>query len=597
MTDKVASRLRLDDDTAPFERAWKYEIISAALAHPKGSAERKSEIDALDGKSKLDWTGTQRKLSKSTLYKWIETYELEGIYGLAQKVRRDKGEKKVFISREWSNAVPFDEETKATIEHDLKQYVRGLVKGGGQLKQTRVLAAEKLKEISDAYGYTRGSASVFAIPQAFVQAEHHFKAVYRHKVDRKASMDNVPRVRRSTANLMPMEVVVADVHHVNILVGRADGTYSTPKLIAFHDIATNRVFCEFIQFDNRGGVRNSDIITAFVNMCQHPAFGVPQFLYVDNGSEYGFADDLADALRLGAKVIPFNGREDRNRIIRSIAYNAAAKHVEGWFRQMNQQYFRHIQGWIDDDRMDPKRPELGKLPAPYGEGFEAFCADAFDLITAYERMPQNGRALKGKSPASLFRSHVENGWKATVLDSSQLLTVFTRPETRVVKKHGIEVRTSAWVCDGLLEFFGRTVIAHIPKYHGFAELLVTDEHGAEIGIAVADREFEVLDERGAQESARRKSVRNKALTKLGKSAPDIDVGAELIDYGRKQLPVIANEPDATISVNRPGSQRRAILPVEAERNSRLQQDEELRRQNNAASAIFAQIQRSTGSVK
>lgn len=242
MTDEAVSRLRLGDDIARFERAWKYEVIKAALAHSKGSAERKAEIDRLHGESRLDWTGQQRRLTRTTLYSWIETFELEGIHGLAQKVRRDRGQKRVFISRAWTNAVPFDDDTKASIEHDLKLYVRGLIKGDGQFKQTLVLTSEKLCDISAAYGFRLNDPAraeeVFRIPQAFVQAEHHFKAVARHRKDRKASEDNKPRIRRSTASLEPMEVVVMDVHHINIHVGRDDGTYSTPKLIAFHDIAT-----------------------------------------------------------------------------------------------------------------------------------------------------------------------------------------------------------------------------------------------------------------------------------------------------------------------------------------------------------------------
>lgn len=43
MTDEAVSRLRLGDDAARFERAWKFERIEAALKHPKGSAERKAD--------------------------------------------------------------------------------------------------------------------------------------------------------------------------------------------------------------------------------------------------------------------------------------------------------------------------------------------------------------------------------------------------------------------------------------------------------------------------------------------------------------------------------------------------------------------------
>lgn len=591
------SKTRLGEG-AQLQRTWIYDIIRPVIAHPKGSSERAAEVAKLAGTKRLNWKGKYQRISKSVLYRWVDQYEYGGIHALGGRVRSDKGVKKVFISRAWTNAVPFDDEIKATIHDDLKAYVRGLVKGDGQFKQTCVLASQKLIATTGAYGFRindeHRAEEVFRIPQAFVQEEAHYKAVARHRKDRKASEDNKPRIRRTTAGLEPMEVVVMDVHHVNVYVARPDGTYSTPKLIAFHDIATNRVFCELIQFTERGGVRNCDIITGFVNMCQHPAFGVPQYLYVDNGSEYRFADDLEDALKLGTRFMTFDGPEERRRIIRAKPYNAAAKQVEGWFRQFNQQHARHIEGWRDDDPMNPKRPELGKLHAPYPHGFDAFCDEFYSHLTAYEHMPQKGQIKT--SPALAFKDHVRRGWKANVLDADRLTTVFTKPETRVVKKHGIEVRGAAWTCDGLLSFFGRTVLVHIPKYHGFAELLVTDERGNEIGVAVADRAFDVLDDRGAQESSRRVSIRNKALTKLDKSAPDIDVGAELIAYGQMQVPVIPNEPDATISVTRPGSQKRALPPVEVERRSRLEQDEELRRQNSEASAIFAQIKRTAGNT-
>ncbi|GGA82415.1 hypothetical protein GCM10011491_07280 [Brucella endophytica] len=582
-------------EQAQRERNWKYDVIRPILEHPKHSAGREAEINRLKNTQKLDWNGKHRLLTKSTLYRWVQEFEASGgsVHVLARGVRVDKGKRRVWVSKQFTDHVPLDMEMKKTIHADLKTYVQGLLAGGAQFKQTLVLAAEKLKEICKAYGAVIGDpaliGTVFRVPHAFVQEEMHFKAVYRHNRDRKASEDKAPRIRRTTKNLAPMEIVVMDVHHINVLMTREDGSTATPKLLAFHDIATNRVYWEIVFFEERGGVRNADVIHAFVNMCQDPAFGVPQFLYVDNGSEYGFADDLEDALKLGCKVSAFNGEEDRNRVIRARAYNAAAKHVEGWFRQMNQQYFRHIQGWIDDDRMNPKRPAMGKLPAPFNHGFDAFCDTVRAYVRAYEHMPQKG-ALKGKSPAMAFKAHVEAGWKATVLDPESLLTVFTRPETRVVEKHSIRVKGGEpWVCDGLLEYHGRKVIVHIPKYHGFSALLVTDEAGNHIGIATRDEAYDVLDARGAKESARRKSLRNKSLTKLAKSVPHIDAGAELVAFGEKQLPVVPNEPDGVISVTGPASDGRALLPVSAIKNSRQERDEELRRRNAEVSRIAEQF--------
>lgn len=591
MTDEAVSRLRLGDDTARFERAWKLEIIKPALEHPKGSAGRKAEIDKLHGVLKLDWTGQQRRLSKTTLYKWIETFELEGIHGLAQKVRRDKGSRKVFVSRAWMNTVPFSDRVKATIHEDLKLYVRKLIGGGSQYKQTRVLASEKLKQLTAEHGFRLNEQArerlVFSIPPNFVKEETHFKAVYRRNSDRKAHEDAKPRIQRTIDGLLPMDVVVADVHHANIRLLRDDGTTATAKMIAFFDVATERFFYEFILFEDRASVRNIDVIGTFVNMCQDEAFGLPKKLYFDNGSEYQFADQLEDALKLG---VEFRDLDEIKSVHRAKPYNAAAKRIEGGFRELNQFVQRHIPGWIDDDRMKPKGRELGKAHKPYEGGFDAFCAEFRQLMQAYAYMPKTG-ALKSKSPAERFGEFVADGWRANILDPTDLLTVFTKPETRTVRKHGIEADGRVWSCDGLRRFFGNKVLVHLPRYgFGFNMLKVFDMHGREIGIAVPDQEYSYFDPRGAQESARRTSVREKALTQLAKSAPPIDVKAELIEYGAKQLPVIPNEPDGVVSVGAGHVETSlAIRPAMTKRKTQQQIEEEVRKQDEARSLFMSMV--------
>lgn len=592
---EAVSKLRLGDE-AQLERNWKYDVIHAAAAAPKGSSERKAEIDRLHHTSRTDWRGERRLLTKTTLYKWIEIYETDGIHALSQQVRSDKGEKKVLISRAWSNAVPFTDEVKAQIEHDLKQYVRSLIKGGSQFKQTCVLVGSKLRDMTVAYGFAvndEGRADkIFAIPQAFVQDEAHYSAVYRHRSDRKASEDDKPRIRRTIDGVAPMEIVVADIHHINVQLLREDGSMATPKLIAFYDVATHRFFYEVIFFENGGGVRNVDVIRAFLNMCNDPAFGIPQYLYFDNGSEYRWADYLEDALKLGMKFKPF---DRTNNVIRAKAYNASAKRIEGGFRELNQQVFRHIPGWIDDDRMKPKGAKLGKVHPPFAHGFDAFCGLLTALMNAYDHMPQKG-ALRDRSPAMTLAAFIAEGWRATLLEGDSVLTVFTKPITRKVKKHGIEADGRPWTCDGLDSYFGRSVVVHMPVLGiGFNELLIEDPSGRRIGIAVPGQKFAYLDPRGAQESARRTKTRNAALAKLAKSVPEIDVAAELIAFGEKQMPVVPNEPIGVISVDRSNGSR-AILPTSVRPNSRQQADDELRQRNQELLRL-SEMARQAGEAK
>lgn len=144
--------------------------------------------------------------------------------------------------------------------------------------------------------------------------------------------DQKPRIQRSIADLEPMDVVVMDVHHINVLIERETGKTATAKMIAFLDIATSRLFVEIIMFEGKGGVRNSDIITAFINMCMDKNFGLPKVLYVDNGSEYGWADHLQDALKLNIRINGFDWQSGRNPVVRATPYNASPVRLFQWIR-------------------------------------------------------------------------------------------------------------------------------------------------------------------------------------------------------------------------------------------------------------------------
>jgi len=581
--------LRIDEAGAS-EQSWKLDIIRPIIAHPKGTSERRAQLRQLVGMKPRDWTGKPRVLTEATLDLWVRTYEnSDGLHlCLAKKVRKDKGKSRVFIRKEWDRAISFDAATCEAIRHELKQYMRGLIKVGTQRKLAMILTGEKLREFTAREGKNPDTMppEAFVVPLDFYREERRFQKVYRHKKDRKASHDAKPRIRRTIEGLQPMDIVVMDVHHMNVLLQREDGTTATPKLIAFHDTATSRVFCELIMFEGKGGVRNTDIITAFIQMCMDPAFGVPKALYVDNGSEYGWADDLQDALKLNIAIKGFDWTHDRSAIIRAIPYNASAKLVEGWFRQMDQQYFRHIPGWIDDDRMNPKREQLGKPMPPYPGTWEEFVHQVKMLVElSYGHAPQSG-ALKGRSPLATYQAFVDDGWTATLMDPDDLLTVFTKENNYRVTKGSFKAFRRYWTCDELIPYIGERVIVHIPKYHGFSRLRVTDGKGNFIGFAVANEAYEVLDQRGARESARLSSIYNRDLADLDKSAPDIDVLAELMAFGQRRGPVTSNTPDAVISVNGLGGKGLALPPSKHPKGRTRQEiHDEARRVDEARAAL------------
>jgi Mu transposase, C-terminal len=536
------------------EAGYWHTLLQPVLNLPKGSAARTAAYDAILAQTNVK-DGKPHFPSRSSLTRRVAKIEAEGMAGLARPQRADAGKPRVILSRQWDKAVPFDDETKAKIAAGVRDEIRGYVKGGARISKIRVLVRNYLVRTTQAYDHRPNDLKALeracSIPKHMIEAENAYKAVYRHKFDRKASEDAAPRIRRHIGGLEPMEVVVMDVHHCNVLLDKSSGRTGTAKLLAFMDMATQRVWCDLIFFDKSGGVRNADVIESFKGMAKHPAFGLPKFLYCDNGSEYLFADHLDDALKLNVHIQALTGERD-SQIIRALPYNAAAKPIEGWFGRFEQHYLRQCDGWIDDDRMNPARQQLGKPNAGFEGGFDAFIGDFFNLLHAYEHcFPQKG-ALEGQTPAKAFEGFVERGWAATTIDPDNLLTVFTHSETREVRQGYISIKNDEWTCPELAGYLEKKVIVRIPDYHHYNQVLVLDTKSNKIGVATPHEKTPFLEQRGAQISAERKATWKKAIRTLDKSVPDKNIMGEIIAFGQQHAEVIPNVPRGHVSVTGAG---------------------------------------------
>lgn len=546
---------------------WWTHHLKPALMHPAGSAERSAAVVELVGKTILDWHNRPITLGRSTVYRRLAQLEASGMAALGRKRRADTGKDKVLISREWDKAVPFDEPTRLKIAEHLTQEIRGLRAKRTNRKLVLLLAQDYLKRDTAAHGYRPNEPGeldrICEIPLQLYTREAKYQAVYDLTKDRDRFDNDSPRVKRHSQGMRPMEIVVMDVHPVDVLIRREDGETGSARLLGFMDLATKRVWCELVFVEGVGGVRNVDVIRAFLSMAQHPAWGIPEKLYCDNGSEYLFAGYLDDALQLNGRS-QISG-ERRSRVIRAIPYNASAKSIEGWFHRLESDYLRHLPGWHGGKLGAPKRPARGKLPQPFAGGFDAFCEAFFGLLRAYEVVPQHGE-LKGISPAQAFDQHVANGWAATLMDPADLLTVFARTETRIVRQHGVQVDGRSWNAVELDAYFDRTVTVKIPVLgFGFNELWVGNERGEFLCIAKPDIERRYDDTRHAKHSAERKSVTTAAARQLRRDAPDINVVDRLARLTHAYGVSEPNEPIGAVSVSALGTGALAIIPSKRSR--------------------------------
>lgn len=505
---------------------WRHHIIAPALRHEKWSAARGEAVRTIVAERHTGPDGKPITITARTVQRWLDAYEAKGIAGLMLRARRDKGAQRVVISQRWDGAVPFDEAIKETIAEALKTYIRGLHKEGTSAALIDTLAADKLRQLTAARcDYAPAmSALTFKVPRPLIDAERQFRNVAVFKKDRKAYEDSRPRIFRTRDGLAPMQIIVGDVHHLDICMMRPDGTVAWPKAIAWLDLATNRIWLDVVLLEKGEGIRNGHVIASFVHMVQ--SWGMPSTLYLDNGSEYGWADFMDDALKLMREVYLANDRD--SQIVRAKPYNAPAKAIEGIFRVLEYTYFRSLQGWAGGDRTNKKTAKVGQPTEPFAGGLDDLRAQIGACLTLYHSKGQGGASgLGNRSPRQVYEAAVAAGWQKVTIDPRELRTVFATSEVRQVRQGAIQYGGQHWTCPELATFMASKIVVRVPKFEDPVILPLLDDAGRLVGFAAPVTRFGILDKAGAAEADRVASDHRRAVRDLDRSVPDIDVAAEI----------------------------------------------------------------------
>jgi hypothetical protein len=350
----------------------------------------------------------------------------------------------------------------------------------------------------------------------------HYRVVNQRRNDRKAFDDAKPRIRRDWTGLAPMERVVADVKHLDVVVQREDGSPAWPKIVAFMDAGTGRVFVYPVLLERGEGVRQEHVIEAFLAMVADRAWGFPQGLYLDNGAEFGALVKVDGALQQlnapGARTVIF-----------ARPYNASAKPIESLFARLDRYVFSLLPGYAGPNRMAKKTQTLGKPPQPYPGDWEDFCATLQELIRAYHHRPVSG-PWAGRTPQAWFADKVAEGWRAATVDPMALDAAFADPDSRRVDRGVLKIDGRRYVHPALAALPSRTVVDLALPWRRGAPPLARIE-GAWIYL-----ELEVLYParwiEGAKESSRRQAKQSQHVSALAKDAPRIDPVATKIRWAQ-----------------------------------------------------------------
>ena len=457
-------------------------------------------------------------LPRKTVYTHLQRYQQHGLEGLLRRRPVNAGEARCAVSMSFDRAFiaaghPADllPELGAFVTENLKGLWKGQAADGGENDIGRLagfLLFERCEELNAPM-----PLEACVIGRRRVREFRRYKMVNIRDNDAAQFRAMLPTIRRDWTRFAPMEIVIADVKHLDVLVTREDGSKAYPKLIGFMDGGTGRVFAYLVLCPERRSISQKLVIEAFIAMCQHEHWGFPKRLYLDNGSEFGGLDRIIPAISL---LHDDAGRQ----IIRAQPYNANSKPIEALFARLDRYCFSALPGYTGPDRTNKKTQNVGRDPVAWSRSWADFCSTVGGLIDYYHAR-QIGGQWGGKSCNQTFQSKVDAGWRPTFPHPLALEIAFC-------ERKAVKFRNRAITHDG--KQWWHPMLANLVKGDELELLLPwqVDEGpvalvpGMEPFRLIEDLPYSALDLSGSQEAGRRRQGFRRAVAEMDREVALVD---------------------------------------------------------------------------
>jgi len=289
-----------------------------------------------------------------------------GVVAALDRRPANAGQPRVAISRRFDDAAlaaGWTTESLQAARLALKQHVRALwttQAANAGWRRVGQLAREKLlRDLAAPLAAPMSPAvrrRVFDVPRRFVEAERRAELLNRKRTNAKGHYDARPGALLDLNACGPMELVYGDVHHLDVKMRREDGEEAfCVKMVAWMDAGNRRVFARFYNMPKGKMVRQENVAESFALMATHPEFGMPQTLYIDNGSEYKMLDEMSNAFQL-MEAAGYKGS-----LVHSTAYNPRGKAaLESFFQHFEKYYLSLLPGYAGGDRQKQKTANQGR---------------------------------------------------------------------------------------------------------------------------------------------------------------------------------------------------------------------------------------------
>lgn len=547
--------IRLPEPEWIEEAKWKLALIEPALAHPPRSRARGdavAEIAAIEHAKPAKPDGRAIRIGERTLSDWIRKYETSGLRGLVRQRRHDAP--RVFITREWDAACPLPKEAKAAIAEKITAHIKSLWRSGNPgCNDTARLATSYLQSLCHEAGWGGATLELCRISRHLVERYREYSLSHTARKDAKAFFDNHrPRIRRDHSRLLPLEQVVGDVHPIDVLVRREDGSTATPRFIAWYDVATHRLDGTLVLLDKNKGVTQADVWASFAEMVEK--WGLPTHLYLDNGSEYNgrprrYGEGTPSAVMAGfdqltslaLAMLEFNDaftayfQEDdpsaeapdsavklrRSGVTRAMPYNAPGKTgIEGAFAAL-ETIMAMGPGYIGGNRMKKRTPKLGKETPPWPD-MDSFSAHFRQCLNYFNGSDQIGN-LDGKSPNQAFAdAQQDGGWKAIKVKRAALIYAMSETKRVTVRQGTVMVGQQRYKGDELIPLSGQKIAIRYAKWAP-EYLAFWPDQSKPIALLERDVSFHPFDREGAREASRRNGVLRDFIKSLEAETEELDM--------------------------------------------------------------------------
>lgn len=483
------------------------------------------------------------QVTKDTVYRWLNKYEKGGELALRRKKRTDRGKDRVDVTQRWDKAMSglLTPDQRIQVGRCLTRYIRSLWRSGitGYVTCQHMATDWLLAYTQDQFqlDFTpEYLQKICDVSRKRVESEKPYSLIHIQETDKKQFHDDYePTIQRHRDDLSPMDIVFCDVHPSDTPVRRLDGSIAYPRFIAWHDVATNRLWLTLKLCEKREAVTQVDVAQSYASMTN--SWGIAKTLYFDNGSETQWDEMLAGMANL-SQLIQHQTKVfiERPAVLRAAPYQAQTKPIEGMFSLLEQKYFAMLPGYVGGDRMRKKTQNIGQEPEPFPGTWEDFHGAIDTLLATYHATPQNG-SLGGMSPNGMLQNFIDSGWGTWKVDEKALLLAFSQHDTRIIgaKRPGcVEFNSFFYYHDDLLGYTGMRLPIAFPRHDPRFLFIFPPKRKvicAQVDMAYA---FWDSDNTGAKEKQRRRLALMRIISERKRHCDRLDLIQVAEDWNQRQ---------------------------------------------------------------